>query len=352
MSEPKRKRKMRGWVKLILILGCVLATAVLGVIGYLGLTLQRMRQPPLLLEMPEPTAVAERTPEPGVEDLDEVSDAAMIEKIESSKQEEKEEPLHDVDVYLIYGVDSRHGQLDRSRSDVIMFFAVDWDTNAIRLVSMQRDILIEIPGKELNRINASYAWGGLDLALLTMEHNFDITPDNVFVVNFQGTVEIIDALGGVEIDVHESDIYEWTRWEGLKSPGRQILTGAQALAYMRNRRNGGDVRRTQRQRNVVTSLLNRRKTFSLPQILTVINTIPNHFYTDMTEVEMVKFITKMIKEEDMEIEQLSIPIEGSFEYASYKGMAVVDMDFVTNREVLHNFIYWGEVKTVVEEALE
>ncbi len=348
MSEPKIKKKMSGWIKALLILGGILAAVVVFVLGYLVVTFERMRQPPFMLEMPDATS-AIQTPEPGVEDLKPVTDEDIIEKINDSKVQDQEEPPQDMDVYLLYGVDSRRGQLDRSRSDVIMFIVVDWEATEIRLASMQRDILLEIPGKEINRINASYSWGGLDLALETMEYNFDIAPDHVCVVNFNGTEEVIDALGGVWIDVHSSDISEWTRWEGLKNPGGQLLTGAQALAYMRNRNNGGDKRRTERQRNVVTSLLNRRNQFSLSQIISVINTVPNHFYTDMNEVEMVKLISQMLQMEEADIRQLSIPIEDSFHYANYKGKSVIDMDFKINKEALHAFIYRGEIVTVEEE---
>lgn len=269
---------------------------------------------------------------PKIKDQDIVIPEPSIESLVETKED-------NIEVFLIYGLDSRTPRLDGSRSDVIMFIAVDWNTGTINLASVQRDTLVEIPGKGINRINAAFSWGGLELALKTMKHNFYIEPDHVIVINFQGVVKAIDLIGGVEIDVQKNEISVMRGYgSDISSSGMQTLDGLSCLAYSRNRYVGGVFERTQRHRNVITSILNKKSEIELSNIIDIINIIPDYFYIDMNEIELIQLLTKLLSLDINNINQISIPAEDTYRYGSYKGMSILYIDLEENIKILHEHL--------------
>lgn len=160
---------------------------------------------------------------------------------------------------LFIGVDQRPGE-KRSRSDVLLLATFNKDEPSIKMVSIPRDSLVEIPGRGQDKINHAHAFGGVDLAVETVEELFDVPVDYYVKLNFEAFVEIIDALGGVTVDVpftfSEQDSSDKkdaiTIYEGI-----QTLDGEEALAYVRMRKHDplGDIGRGQRQQQVVRALI-------------------------------------------------------------------------------------------------
>ena len=113
-------------------------------------------------------------------------------------------PEGNVYTLLLIGSDAYSGD-GRGRSDTTILVQVDAESKTIRMASFLRDMYVRIPGKGSNRINASYIWGGAELLLKTLETNFGVTADAWAEVNFERLVKVIDAIGGVEVEVTEAE---------------------------------------------------------------------------------------------------------------------------------------------------
>jgi len=155
---------------------------------------------------------------------------------------------------LLFGLDSRvEGQ--RSRSDTIMIATLDSKENKIKLTSIMRDTYVSIPGREDDRINAAYAFGGPELAIRTINENYNMNISKYVTVDFFSLEKVINALGGVEIDIKDYEIkalnngiIELNRLHKddldsplIEGPGRHLLDGRQAVAYARIRKVGNGI---------------------------------------------------------------------------------------------------------------
>lgn len=163
---------------------------------------------------------------------------------------------------LLLGVDARADEEDStSRSDSMMLVSIDSAHHCIKLVSFLRDTWVYIPGADKNqRLNAACSLGGYQGVVDTIEYNFGIKIDGYVVTDFEMFKVMVDSIGGVEVDVTEKEANEVTnhqkRYDHVNlEPGKQILTGEQALAYCRIRKIDTDWKRTERQRTVMQEIL-------------------------------------------------------------------------------------------------
>lgn len=187
-------------------------------------------------------------------------------------QELKDNPTdHSITNVALFGVDQRDSQT-QVRSDAIMILSVDKEHNKIKLSSLMRDMAVEIADYGQDKVNSAYFKGGPQLAVKTINQNFGLDIKEYATVNFQQMATIIDAVGGVEIDVSENErldannsIYEQSHIAGLpqdiiKQAGLQTLSGTQAVAYARIRHTktddgaNDDFGRTDRQREVLSKM--------------------------------------------------------------------------------------------------
>lgn len=182
----------------------------------------------------------------------------------------------------LFGIDLREGE-SAARSDTIMIVSVDKRHNKIKLSSIMRDTLVSIEGHGDRKINAAYFYGGPQLAVKTLNQQFDLNISEYATANFNQMAQMIDAVGGVEIDVTEAErlqanisIKEQSRIAGLpedyiKHSGLQNLNGTQAVAYARIRHaktsegQADDFGRTDRQREVMGKLFEKVKNMSVLQ---------------------------------------------------------------------------------------
>lgn len=159
--------------------------------------------------------------------------------------------------YLIVGSDSREGWgndgTEGARTDTIMVLHQP-EQGPTALISIPRDSYVEIPGRSKNKVNAAYAFGGAPLLVETVENLTGLTVDHYLEVGFQGVVDVVDALGGVEL-CHDVTVDDWRsdlQWEA----GCHVADGDTALAFSRMRYADptGDIGRTERQQQVVSVL--------------------------------------------------------------------------------------------------
>ena len=255
---------------------------------------------------------------------------------------------------LLIGNDSRQNGAD-GRSDAMILLSVNPKTNRIQMTSLLRDMYVEIPGHEGNRLNAAYAYGGPALLMETVEQNLGIEVRRYVQVNFEAFASLVDAVGGVDLDLTNEEV-KWVngylveynmltqRPEGTdyldeNLSGTIHLNGPQALAYSRNRYVGTDCGRTQRQRKVLSAVLERlpRAFFAAPA--TLMDGVLSQLTTNLTRSECMGLILQAGRAFPFEIVQCSIPIDGSWQSAKIRGMEVLQVDFEANREFLRESLY-------------
>lgn len=237
---------------------------------------------------------------------------------------------------LLAGVDGNN--LDKgNRSDSMMVLTIDEKNNDIRITSLARDTYVQIPGYGEEKLTHAYAYGGPALLLQTIDKNFGLKIDKYAVVSFSSFEKIIDALGGVEIDVLPKEV---SYIPGVNSAGKQILNGAEALAYSRIRYADDAYQRDNRQRTVMQAAYN--KISSNPgDLMEIGNTILGYTKTNIPPMEIFKLANKVIKMNFTEFPQLEFPLDGHRDgkiVSKEKGWVIL-WDKEYNNEQLKKFIF-------------
>ena len=155
--------------------------------------------------------------------------------------------------FVLLGADDASG--GSSRSDALLVLHLPASRDAAYLISFPRDMYVPIPGRGKNKINAAYAFGSTSLTVRTLEGILDTRMDHVAVVDFEGFIELTDALGGVQVDNKHASVSG-----AYKFPVGQItVSGKEALAYVRERKQlpRGDLDRAERQRDVLRAFFSK-----------------------------------------------------------------------------------------------
>ena len=253
---------------------------------------------------------------------------------------------------LLIGYDSRDSD-SRGRSDTNILISVNQETKEITMTSIMRDCYVSIPGYGNNRINAAYAYGGGTLLSETVEKNFQISMDNFVAVNFYAFMDIIDMIGGVEIEVSDEEaevmngyISELNRLEGseeakdqLNKGGTLHLNGKQTLAYTRVRYVGNaDFERTERQRTVLEKVFEKAKQMNLLELNDLLNRLLPEVSTDMSEKEVLFLLLKGPAYLQYDLKSLRIPADGTYESLRINGMEVLGIVAQLSRQKSKIFI--------------
>ncbi len=207
----------------------------------------------------------------------------------------------------LFGVDSRDGNLGAgdNRSDIMIVASINKLNGDVKLVSLYRDTYLDIGNGNYQKANAAFAYGGPEQAVQMMNTNLDLNITDYVVTGFKGIANVIDAVGGIEIDVQEEEIqhinnYQLTMAEetGLTrkevtAAGAQTLTGLQAVAYSRIRyTEGGDFKRTERQKEVITKTFDKLKSSGPLTMITVANAVMSDVKTSLNMTEIVALAVK------------------------------------------------------------
>ena len=230
---------------------------------------------------------------------------------------------------LLIGQDRREGE-GRQRSDAMILCSFNPQTNKMSMISFLRDLYVQIPGYEDNRLNAAYAYGGFDLLKETLEVNFGITVDGCFESDFEGFEKIIDTVGGVDIELTAEEAEIVGADEGLCT-----LSGEQALTYARIRKIDSDFQRTARQRKIMGAVFEKAKGYSLTELAMFFGEILPLMATDMTEDEIMSLaLTFASSFRSLETESFIVPAEGTYKNEMIRGMAVLLPDLAEIRRLI------------------
>ncbi len=241
--------------------------------------------------------------------------------------------------FLLVGRDA-HGEGENGRSDSMILCSVDTEQRSITMISFLRDIYLRIPGHGSNRLNAAYSWGGAELLKETLAENFGVTTDVTLEIDFDGFENVIDYLGGVDIALTDSEArhmnsgHGWSLIEGINH-----LDGAQALSYARIRYLDSDFGRTERQRNVLTALLEKFRDAGYVEMLSATDAFLDQSTSDHTDEELLEYALELYAMmDDFKIATHRIPADGTYSYEIIRGMSVIEVDFEENRELLSSIL--------------
>lgn len=251
----------------------------------------------------------------------------------------------------LFAVDRRNKE-QQGNSDVIMIISINPVTKKLKMASILRDTYVNIEGKGMDKINAAFATGGPQLAIKTLNQNFGMDIKDYINVDFFGTANMIEALGGVTVNVKPEEIPYLNNYlkeisiiEGIPSvpvsePGSQLLNGKQAVAYTRIRAVGrGDYERTERQRNVLVALFNKLQGAG-PAIYPVFMTkiLPN-METSMSSMTLLSVGSDILGSKSKVIEQARFPLDAFSKGIRVNNIWYLSADLKANATALHNFIY-------------
>lgn len=191
---------------------------------------------------------------------------------------------------LVLGVDEREN--DIGRSDAIMMLAVNPKKHSVLMFNIPRDTRTEIVGRgKVDKINHAYAFGGVKMAVDTVEHFLDVPVDYYVKVNMEGLEQIIDILGGVTVDNPFAFDFEGTEY----AEGPIGMNGHEALMYARMRYDDpkGDLGRNDRQQRVLSALIEKGKNISnLTKVNSVLGAVKDHVKTNLTKDDMMEIVTR------------------------------------------------------------
>ena len=262
----------------------------------------------------------------------------------------------------VFGVDGR-SDIEGDRTDTIMIVSMDFRNGNIKVTSVMRDLLVQIPEtkdtyERLDKINAAYAYGGPELAVKTLNENFDLNIKDYVIVNFDAMVDTVDALGGVEVNVQNEDVLEWTNKyiddvndkvgkadPYLETTGVQTITGVQALAYARNRFSDDDFYRTERQREVVGQIADKAFNIDMATGISLLSKVYPYIKTTLSISELTTYAKAFLESPDKQFLEFRLPTDTHVTTAMINSVSyVVPNSLADNVIALHAFIY-GPVQT-------
>lgn len=282
-NNMRKKKKMNKGLKIFLIILLVLVIFILG-LGVAGYTFVNGKIGKMQKENIDTTAV-------GIN--------------EETKQE-----LKGYRNIALLGIDSRADDYGLgNRSDCMIIASINQETNAVKLISVYRDTYVyvmENGTKRLDKITHAYSYGGAQNTLKSLNEAMDLNITEFVTVNFDAVIAAVDSLGGVYIDIDESEIKyvndyidatsESSRVKSshITHSGRQKLDGVQAVSYTRVRYTaGGDYKRTERMRTVVEAMLSKAKTLNVGQLNSFADTILPKIRTNISTSEIWGLIPKL-----------------------------------------------------------
>lgn len=252
---------------------------------------------------------------------------------------------------LLLGVDG--SAESSSRSDSMILVSVDFVHSKIKLTSFLRDSWVEIPSKgKKAKLNAACSYGGPQLVVDTIEYNFGVDIDHYVMVDFNMFTEIIDNLGGVNVEVtsKEAKFINNTTRHTIESGESVHLNGDVALVYCRIRKLDSDYMRTYRQRKVITALINQAKAAGIGTLISTMQEVFPLIKTDMSAAEITGLAYKAgLGLLAFDIEQNRVPIDEHMKAQTINGQWVETLELENVREYLYDYIYTNKIKLEEEE---
>ena len=269
-----------------------------------------------------------------------------------------------------FGLDSRNGELEGGvQSDSIMIVSINNETNDVTLTSVYRDTLLLHADGNYEKANSAYNRGGPEAAISLLNRNFDLDIRNYVSVNFSALVDVIDALGGLEIDMTQEEAFycngyafetaqvvgkEMTKEDCIDEvAGTQLLDGIHAVGYARIRyTEGNDFKRTERQREVLELTVEKAKKANLLTLNKIVDEVFPQISTSLSITDMLGFAANILNYNIVGKTGFPYAVTTSEDVRNHTGSYVVPIDFIGNVSMLHQNIFaeeWYEPSSKVKQ---
>ncbi|MBE5966666.1 MAG: hypothetical protein E7255_06830 [Lachnospiraceae bacterium] len=256
---------------------------------------------------------------------------------------------------LLLGVEEFYGA---SNTDSIIIASLNTNKKTLKLTSLMRDLYVEIPEHDNNKLNAVYSKGGINLLYETIENNFDIKMDGYILVNFEAFENIVNNLNGIEITLTKNEANYLNAKNYISDPknrnvveGTQIMNGNQVLGYCRVRyvstgTENNDFGRTQRHRIVLNSIFNKVKKLNVFQLTSFMNNVlsDSNITTDISQKDFNNYLEQLLDIlGEIKLYEYRIPSDGTYEdqkvlIGSKKRDVLIPKDWNSTRKDIKDFI--------------
>ena len=332
----KKKKKGRKVRRTILFILEVIVLIVLAIGLYIGATLSKM-------------------------ETVEIEEETIVENVKVQLDEKVVEKLKGYWNIALFGVDSRNASTESALSDTIIIASINKDTKEIKMTSVYRDTYLDHGNGEFRKANEAYIMGGAERAINMLNRNLDLDITNFVTVNMNVLAEVVNAIGGVEIDLREEEIEHLNNYQnegseitGLQKipvtyAGPQTLNGLQAMSYCRIRYIGLDYERTERQRKVINQIFQKVQTMDILSLTGIIDNILPYISTNLTKAEILTLAK--------DVAAYSLGENNGFPYDKVAmdtdaGDSVVPVNLASNVAQLHTFLFGSEEEYIPSETVQ
>lgn len=252
--------------------------------------------------------------------------------------------------YLIIGMDNYGSLAETGRSDVMMLVHIDFNATKVYAVTFARDMLVENADGRDVKINTIVRNQDENALAEAIERNFGVPIDGWFRLNFTTLVELVDALGGAQVELTAEEAHYIDRTAGLYpgyplAEGPSRLNGAQALCYARCRTLDSDLGRGQRQSKLVSALVAQTKSLNVNQLVDVYNSLNHAWVSSLSGGEQAALLTRALWLRGAQVERVGVPFDGTYHYGSD---ANVVANLENNRDMLRAVLNIGPAVPAVE----
>ena len=260
----------------------------------------------------------------------------------------------------LFGLDSRENDLGKgNRSDTIMIASLNNDTKEVKLVSIYRDTVLELDDGSYNKANAAYAFGGPEGAVSLINRNLDMNIEKYVTVNFNALVDVIDAVGGLDLELTHDEVVHMNNYcvETSKVTGKSYekiepevegtyhLNGVQAVSYSRIRYTaGGDFKRAERQRLVLEKIADKVQNMSVGTVNKIIDSVFPQISTNFTLAEMIGYAKNLTKYKLGD--SIGFPADNTTDMLNEVGSVVIPDTLSSNVMEVHKFLFGNDGYTV------
>ncbi|WP_296837489.1 LCP family protein [Butyrivibrio sp.] len=266
----------------------------------------------------------------------------------------------------LFGVDTRTGELEaNTRTDTILIASINNSTKEVKLLSVYRDTYLNLGNDSYNKANAAYAQGGPTQAINMLNMNLDLNITDFITVGFEGLVDVIDALGGIDIELTDAEIKHLNDYQKIMArqqgkeyievteSGYQHLNGLQATAYCRIRyTTGDDFKRAERQRIVLEKVFEEASEASLSELNAIIDAVTDEIYTSLSTSEILGYVSNITSYSIVDTSGVPTSDMRVGATVGRKGSCVVPVTLEANVIWLHEYLFEEEDYTPSSKVLE
>ncbi len=238
------------------------------------------------------------------------------------------------------------------RSDCMMLAQITPERGDIKLVSFLRDMYLPIPGHGSSRLNAAYYFGGAGLLKKTLSQSFGVRIDRSAAMNFTEMTELVDAIGGVEVEVSESErkqlnsiLKYYNKSIGLSEndgllaeSGAQLLSGKQALSFSRIRKTDSDFKRTSRQHLVLLGVLKKITTLDFFSLTSLAAQSLGKVQTDLQLSDITALLPLLMNADSLRLRSVHVPFDGTYSDETINGAMVLAVNTEKNARLIRDFL--------------